>query len=113
MEEKYATLFKALSDENRIRILNLLAEKERSASELLAELDIVQSTLSHHMSLLCESGLVKSENDGKWVFYSVNRDGFGEAENVLHEFIRTAYYAQSRSESSEREGWNKLVSYID
>ncbi len=73
-----AILFRALSDENRIRIMNLLSGRELCASELLKSLDIVQSTMSHHMKVLTEAGLVNSRRDGKRVYYSVNQEAVGQ-----------------------------------
>ena len=64
-------LFKALSDENRIQILRLLQSGEKCGCELLKELNIGQSTLSHHMKILCDVGIVLSRKDGKWMHYSI------------------------------------------
>ena len=57
-ERKIAVIFKAFCDENRIRILKLLETGEKCACKLLEELDITQPTLSHHMKILCDSGVV-------------------------------------------------------
>ena len=51
-------IFKALADENRLAVLKLLQNGEKCACRLLEALDISQSTLSHHMKLLCDSGIV-------------------------------------------------------
>ena len=69
-----ARIFKAFCDENRLQILELLQNGEYSASEILAGLNISQSTLSHHMKILCESGIVSPRRDGKWIYYSINRE---------------------------------------
>ena len=73
----HARIFKALSDENRLRILDLLKEKERNASELLHAMDFGQSTLSHHMKLLLNAEVVVSRKQGKWVIYSINDQAIG------------------------------------
>ena len=89
MEMKYeneAKIFKALCDPNRIMILETLQNEERCACKLLADLDIVQSTLSHHMKILCESGFVDARKDGKWMHYSINKEGFEKAQKFLKEF---------------------------
>ena len=57
-EKKIADVFKAFCDENRIRILKLLTTGEKCACKLLEELNITQPTLSHHMKILCDSGIV-------------------------------------------------------
>lgn len=69
-----ARIFKAFCDENRLQILELLQNGEYSASEILAGLNISQSTLSHHMKILCDSGIVSPRRDGKWIYYSINRE---------------------------------------
>ena len=70
--EQMAQIFKALSDENRIRILKQLRDGEKCGCELLEELKISQPTLSHHMKILCDSGLVTGRKEGKWIHYSIN-----------------------------------------
>lgn len=77
--EKTAKMFKAFCDENRLMILKLLADGEKCACVLLAELDIAQSTLSHHMKILCASGIVNYRRESKWMHYSLNPDGCAAA----------------------------------
>jgi len=64
--------FKALGDENRLKIVDKLSFGEVCACEILWELEITQSTLSHHMKILCGCSLVKSRRAGKWIYYSLN-----------------------------------------
>ena len=66
-ERRTALVFKALCDENRIRILKLLCGGEKCACKLLGELNISQSTLSHHMKILCDSGIVTGRKQGTWM----------------------------------------------
>lgn len=89
MENKYtagARVFKALCDENRIAILEQLKAGERCACVLLKNVDIGQSTLSHHMKILCESGLVRGRQEGKWTRYSLSPEGCERAKRLLEEF---------------------------
>ena len=86
-EKKVSTIFKALCDENRVRILALLKGREKCACKLLEALDIVQPTLSHHMKILCDSGLVVSRKEGKWMHYSLSREGFARAVSCLNAFL--------------------------
>lgn len=73
-ETDYALLFKALSDSNRLKIIELISKQdELCACKILDELGITQPTLSHHMKVLCSSGLVASRRQGKWMHYSLNR----------------------------------------
>lgn len=71
--EGYALLMKALSDETRLKIFDMLAHGELCACEILEEFSITQPTLSYHMKILCESGLVDSRRDGVWMRYSINK----------------------------------------
>lgn len=64
--------FKALSDKNRITIIMLLKDGELCARDLLNELAINQSTLSHHMKILADAELVTVRKEGKWSFYETN-----------------------------------------
>lgn len=78
MENKYqknARVFKAFCDENRLMILEMLQSGEKCACHLLEQMEIGQSTLSHHMKILCESGIVNSRKEGKWTYYSISSDG--------------------------------------
>lgn len=71
-----AKIFKALGDENRLRILGMLQGEERCACMLLDEMHITQPTLSHHMKILCDADLVVGRKDGKWMHYHLNADQF-------------------------------------
>ena len=86
MDNKYldsARVFKAFCDENRLMILQMLQSGEKCACVLLEKLNIVQSTLSHHMKILVESGIVSARNEGKWTYYSISSDGVTIAKDLL------------------------------
>lgn len=82
-----AKIFKAFCDENRLQILELLQSGEKCACKLLDDLKISQSTLSHHMKILCDAGIVQGRKDGKWVHYSINPAGAKRAVQLLNEQI--------------------------
>lgn len=86
-EIEIACIFKALSDENRIRILKMLRSGEKCACKLLEELNISQPTLSHHMKILCDSGIVAGRKDGKWMHYSINCEGVRKVRNIMQELL--------------------------
>ena len=69
-----AKVFKALSDPKRAMIVDMLSCGELCACMILKKFKISQSTLSHHMKLLCECGLVKGRNEGKWTYYSLDAE---------------------------------------
>lgn len=70
--ELYVKVIKALSDTNRMKIINLLSNGEKCACELLNYFDFTQPTLSHHMKVLSECGLVSSRKVGQWSHYTLN-----------------------------------------
>lgn len=83
-DEKLAELFRIFGDESRLKILELLKEKELSAGDLLQSLDIAQSTLSHHMKVLTEAGVVICRKQGKWSMYSINHGRLAEiSESIM------------------------------
>lgn len=83
-----ARIFKAFCDENRLQILELLQNGEYSASEILAGLNISQSTLSHHMKILCDSGIVAPRREGKWTYYSIHRENREQALLLLERITK-------------------------
>lgn len=85
-----ARIFKAFCDENRLTILERLREGEKCACELLESLSISQSTLSHHMKILCESGIVQCRVAGKWTHYSLSPDDCAQAVALLKKITRPA-----------------------
>lgn len=80
-------VFKAFCDENRLRILEILRTGEKCACKLLDDLQITQSTLSHHMKILCDADIVQGRKDGKWVYYSVNPKGGDRARELLEQLL--------------------------
>ncbi|MEW6540903.1 MAG: metalloregulator ArsR/SmtB family transcription factor [Bacillota bacterium] len=71
---QHAKVFKALSDPKRAMIVDMLSCGELCACMILKKFKISQSTLSHHMKLLCECGLVRGRNEGKWTYYSLDAE---------------------------------------
>ena len=85
--KKTAVIFKAFCDENRIKILQLLQGGEKCACMLLEEMNITQPTLSHHMKILCDSGIVTGRKEGKWVHYSIDPVGAERAVELLRQQV--------------------------
>lgn len=78
-------VFKAFSDENRLSILSLLRTGEKCACDLLEDLRITQPTLSHHMKILCDAGIVQGRKEGKWVYYSIDQEGSENVKRILEQ----------------------------
>lgn len=75
--EKYAKLAKAVADPKRVKILDLLSCGEMCACDILEHFDFTQPTLSHHIKVLSEAGLVVSEKRGTWHYYTIDQETAG------------------------------------
>ena len=95
---QYEKMFRALGDGHRLVILDQLTDREMNAGEILETVDVVQSTLSHHMKTLCDSGLVNARRSGKWTCYSINTEAFKAAEDFL---LRLRLREENRLKGSE------------
>lgn len=71
---EFVPVIKALSDETRLKIIDMLSCGEMCACDILEKFSISQSTLSHHMKTLVESGLVNGVRDGAWMRYTLNKE---------------------------------------
>lgn len=88
--------FHALSDSIRIEVLNLLRSQELCVCELLEVLNISQSKLSFHLKTLKEAGLVRTRQEGRWVYYSLNLSQLVSLEQYLADFRLTVSLIPSR-----------------
>ncbi|MGM9592309.1 MAG: ArsR/SmtB family transcription factor [Oscillospiraceae bacterium] len=96
-EKKIALVFKAFCDENRIRIIKMLRSGEKCACKLLEELNVTQPTLSHHMKILCDSGIVVGRKEGKWMHYSISAQGAHAAADILKELTSVRCGCENKS----------------
>ncbi len=83
-------VFKALSDETRLRILNLLLERECCVCEVMQAMEISQSRASRNLSILYNADLLNVRRDGLWVLYSIDEEAMGNPYTCLAEVIRNA-----------------------
>ncbi|HCF51360.1 MAG TPA: ArsR family transcriptional regulator [Syntrophomonas sp.] len=81
--KKNSNIFKAVSDEKRLMILEMLQDGDICACEIIKKLGIGQPNLSHHMKILCASGIVKSHKVGKWMHYEIDPSGRDAAIKLL------------------------------
>jgi len=81
-------VFQALSDGNRLAIIDLLGNGEKCACVLLEKLDCCQSTLSHHMKVLRDAEIVEYRKDGKWMHYSLNTKMITELEEYFRSITK-------------------------
>lgn len=80
--------FQALSDEKRLRILEVLSTGERCVCDVQADLRVSQSLLSFHLKVLKDAGLVSDRRDGRWVQYSLDTDALEDLAVRLEELAR-------------------------
>lgn len=80
-------IFKALGDENRIRILNLLMREELCVCEIETMLGMTQSNASRHLNKLKNAGIITCAKKSQWVYYGVNNE-FIKENNLLYEFLK-------------------------
>ncbi len=71
-------LFKALNDPTRRRMLELLGKEDMSAGEIADQFDMSKPSISHHLDLLRQAGLVESVKKGQFIYYSLNTTVFDE-----------------------------------
>lgn len=89
-EMDVALICKALGDSNRLKIVKMLSDGEKCGCKLLEAFQITQPTLSHHMKILCECGLVDVRKEGKWSYYSLNCETLSQ----FKEFISSLHCCQ-------------------
>lgn len=80
-------LFKALGDETRREILRRLARRDMAAGEIAAAFDLSWPTISHHLGVLKEAGLVQDEKKGQYVIYSLNTTVFQDITGWLFDML--------------------------
>ena len=84
---QYSAISKALGDQTRLAIVQMLSDGEKCGCKLLERFAITQPTLSHHMKILVESGLVNDRKEGKWHRYSLNTAALREYADFLGTLI--------------------------
>lgn len=78
-----ASIYKALGDETRLRILKMLAQNKRCVCEMIEPLGMSQPTVSHHLKILRQADLVIDVKKGKWTHYSINWERFEDLSQWL------------------------------
>jgi len=104
----FIKLCKALSDETRLRILNILLERECCVCEVMQALDISQTRASRNLTVLYEAGFLRRRKDGLWSLYSIDRDGMNEYLADLVQVVDKALQGNKRLEQ-DRERLRKAV----
>ena len=80
-------VFKALGDRNRLRILKMLQQKKMCVCELSAALEITRPSVSRHLGLLKDAGLVQDERNGQWIDYSLGEEKINDYASVIQSHL--------------------------
>ena len=94
--KQIAAGFHALSEPLRIQILELLREQELCVCDLCDRLEVSQSKLSFHLKTLKEAALVRSRQEGRWIYYSLNLAQFLALEQYLSDYRRFSQILPAR-----------------
>lgn len=86
---EYTVILKAVSDETRLRIVHMLSTGEKCACKILENFNFTQPTLSYHMKILTESGLVDAQRHGAWVHYRLNSEKIADILEFWNEIAKT------------------------
>lgn len=78
----------AFSDKNRLSIILFLAGGEKCVCEIFRHLKLPQNLVSHHLGILRQSKLIKSRKDGRWVYYSLNRESIKKLQKFLEKLLQ-------------------------
>lgn len=85
---KLFDVFKALGDENRVKIVKMLACSDMCVCDICKNLELSQPAVSHHLKVLSDSELLTTKRQGKWIYYSINYDFFNELKDELENLIK-------------------------
>ena len=80
-------ILKALGEINRLKIVDMLSSGEKCACIILESLNFTQPTLSHHMKVLMDSGIVKCRKEGTWIHYSLDKELCADVLDFLRDIL--------------------------
>jgi len=91
--QEILNVFKALSEETRLRIMKLLEDGELCVCDIVAALDMIQPKVSFHLGVLKKAGLIKDRKQGKWIHYRIDDS------NMFRRFLLLSVFERVREES--------------
>ncbi len=95
--QRLLLIFKALSEETRLRILRLLEKEELCVCDITESLKMTQPNISFHLAMLKESGLIKDKKDGRWIHYSLNES------DMFARFLLMGIFERMKDKSVSKE----------
>lgn len=85
---KLSKIMKAIAEPNRLQIVDMISTGEKCACDLLDNFNFTQPTLSHHMKVLIEAGIISARKDGKWHYYSLNQKNIKVFESLTNQIFK-------------------------
>ncbi|TWW14064.1 transcriptional regulator [Dellaglioa algida] len=85
---KLSKMMKAIAEPNRLQIVDMISTGEKCACDLLNNFNFTQPTLSHHMKVLIEAGIVSARKDGKWHYYSLDQKNIKVFESLTNQIFK-------------------------
>ena len=82
-----AEFFKALADETRLKILEMVSQKDMCVCEIIENFGLSQPAVSHHLKILRQAGLVNSSKKGRWIYYSINEEILTRSRDSFNSFF--------------------------
>lgn len=101
-------MFKAIADENRLKILSILTHGRLCACDILENMDLSQPTVSHHLKILQQAGLITVEKKGRWNYYSIVDEKIADMKTVLEAMINKEVDIQVKRCDSDCDGTREL-----
>ncbi len=89
-------IFKAFSNDVRMKIFNFLLEGKMCVSGIVSKLDVTQPTVTQHLRILQQLGLVKSKKIGYWMHYYVDESGLKKVRDEFEKFVKTLRVKDSK-----------------
>lgn len=86
---RLSKIMKAIAEPNRLQILDLISTGEKCACDILDDFNFTQPTLSHHMKVLIEAGIVTARKEGKWHYYSLVSENIEEFQELTNQIFKT------------------------
>lgn len=94
---------KALGEDVRLKIVEMLIPGELCVCEFMEELGLSQPAVSHHMKILKQAGLVRDRREGKWIHYSLDQDTFDYLETLLQDRLFVPVRSSTGQNSSRQK----------
>ncbi|AYW49931.1 MAG: metalloregulator ArsR/SmtB family transcription factor [Tetragenococcus halophilus] len=85
---RLSKIMKAIADPNRLQILDMISTGEKCACDILDDFQFTQPTLSHHMKVLIEAGIVTARKEGKWHYYSLVTENVEEFQKLTNQIFK-------------------------